>query len=275
MAKQVAEIKISKIKMMCYIIGLPVVGTLIILGMWANPLLFRPLAILSSVLFLGLKLVAVFVHSPEMARFSLHMSQVENATEGPLQLLLIQHVWLSGGPFHWDTLVSSLLDIGKVGAENFLTAGPKDLLQGKPFLEKLVLVLKYLPVFLLTAFFRNGAGAVNMINYSQGFFQPFSTAFAMFLTWIYIVIQISIYQLWFALLRVHVLPGLQQVDYIELGHAVGSEFTVISVWGGLGRRASRAPQMVMATWFLLHNLVYMSLVLDSTFTQVSKVWLAV
>ena len=145
-------------------------ATVVTLGLWADPLLFRPLAILSSVLFLSLKLVAVFVHSPEMARFSLHLSQVENATEGPLQLLLILHTWLSGGLFHWDTLVSSLLDIGKVGAENFLTAGPKDLLQGKSFLEKLVLVLKYLPVFLLTAFSQNGAGAVNMINYSQGFF---------------------------------------------------------------------------------------------------------
>ena len=59
-----------------------------------------------------------------------------------------------------------------------------------------------------------------MINYSQGFFRPFSTAFTMFLTWIYIVIQSSIYQLWFALLRLHVLPRLQQMDYIELGHAL-------------------------------------------------------
>ena len=133
-AEQIAEIKISKIKMMCYIIAFPAIGTLIMCGLWADPLLFRPVAIISSILFLCTKAVAVFVHSPEMVRFSLHLSQVENATEGPLQLLLIQHVWLSGGPFHWDTLVSSLLDIGKVVAENFLTAGPKDLLQGKSFL---------------------------------------------------------------------------------------------------------------------------------------------
>ena len=136
-------------------------------GPLGGPLLFRPLAILSSILFLGAKSVAVFVHSPELARFSLHLSQVENATKGPLQLLLILHTWLSGGLFHLDTLVSTLLDIGKVGAENFLTTGPKDLLQGKPFLEKLFLVLKYLPVFLLTALFRVGTGAVNIINYSH------------------------------------------------------------------------------------------------------------
>ena len=112
-AEQVAEIKISKIKMMCYTIGFPITATLIMFGLWTDPLLFRPVAIISSILFLGTKSLAVFLHSPELARFSLHLSQVENATEGPLQLLLIQHVWLSGGPFYWDTLLSSLLDIGR------------------------------------------------------------------------------------------------------------------------------------------------------------------
>ena len=272
-SEHVAEIKINKIKMMCYIMAFPIIGITTMCCLWADPLLFKPLAILFSIMFLGLKFVAVFEHSPEMAQFSLHLSQVETATEGPLQLLLILHVWLSGGLLHWDTLLSSLLDIGKVGAEKFLTAGPKDLLKGKTFLEKLVLVLKYLPVFLLTALFRVGAGAVNIINYSQGFFYPFSTAFAMLLTWVFVVLQNSICQVWFALLRVHLLPGLQQLDYIELGHGVGSESTGISVWGGLGRRGSRAPQMVMATWFLLHNLVYMSIVLESTFTQVGIVGL--
>ena len=267
--EKVAEIKISKIKIICYIIGLPAIGTLMMWGLWEDPLLFRPLAILSSILFLGLKSVAVFVHSPAMAQFSLYVSQMGSATEGPMQLLLILHTWLSGGPLHWETLLSSLLDMAKVGAESFLTAAPKDLLRGKPFEEKLILVVKYLPVFLLTALFRNSALAINMINYSQGGLHfPFSTAFTMFLTWVYICIQQSIYQVWFSLLRLHVLPVLQQLDYKELSHALGSEFTVISIWGRLGRRGSRPPQMVMATWFLLHNLVYISLVLESTFTQV-------
>ena len=266
--EKVAEIKISKIKIICYIIGLPAIGTLMMWGLWEDPLLFRPLAILCSIMFLGLKSVAVFVHSPDMAQFSLYVSQMGSATEGPMQLLLILHTWLSGGQLHWDTLLSSLLDMGKVGAESFLNAAPKDLLRGKLFKEKLILVVKYLPVFLLTALFRNSALAINMINYSQGFHFPFSTAFTMFLTWVYIGIHQSIYQVWFSLLRVNVLPQLQQLDYKELSHALGSKFTVISIWGKLGRRGSRPSQMVMATCFLLHNLVYISLVLKSTFTRV-------
>ena len=266
--EQVDEIKISKIKMTLYVITFPTAATLITWGLWVDPLLFRLPAILSSIIFLGLKSVAVFVHSPKMAEFSLHMSQVENVTEGPLQILLILLYWLSGGPLFLDTLLSSLLDIGKVGAENFLTASPKNLLKGKPFFKKLVLVIQYLPVFLLTPLFRVGSGAVALINYSQGFSLPFSTAFAMFLTWVCIAIQNSLCQLWFVLLRVHVLPELQQMDFSELGHAVGSEFTGMTIWGKLGRRGSRAPQIIMSTWFLLHNLVHISLVFESTFTQV-------
>ena len=50
--------------MLGYIIAFQDIGTLIILGLWANPLLFRPLAIFSSILFLGKKALVVFVHSP-------------------------------------------------------------------------------------------------------------------------------------------------------------------------------------------------------------------
>ena len=46
-----------------------------------------------------------------------------------------------------------------------------------------------------------------------------------------------------------------------------SECNTISVWGSLGRRGSRLPQMIINTWFLLHNLIYISLVLASTSTQ--------
>ena len=62
------------------------------------------------------------------------------------------------------------------------------------------------------------------------------------------------------------MPGLQQLDYHELSHALAFECTTITVWGELGRRGSTAPQIIMATWFLLHNIVYISLVFYSTLT---------
>ena len=273
LAERLAKTKMST-RILCFAAGLPVGSTIIMFSMWADPLLFRPLAYVCSAIFLGVKLLAVFLNTPEITAFSLKLSQVENATEGPLQMLLIQHVWLSGGAFHWDTLLSSLLDMGKSGAEAYLTAGPRDRLAGKPYLDRLLLVLKYLPVFMLTAAFRSGSGVINVINYSMGFFLPFSTAFVMFLTWVYIVLQNSLSQLWFSMLRLHLLPQLQELDLVELGHAVGSEGAGITMWGRLGRGACRLPQMTIATWFLLHNIIYISLVLHSTYTEdtVPSLW---
>jgi hypothetical protein len=43
-----------------------------------------------------------------------------------LQLLLMLHIWLSGGDFYFGAMVSSLLVIGKVGAEYILTNGKEN-----------------------------------------------------------------------------------------------------------------------------------------------------
>ena len=266
LAERLAKTKIST-RILCFSAGLPVGSGIIVFSMWVDPLLFRPVAYVCSAIFLGVKLLAVFLHTPEITAFSLKLSQVENSTEGPPQLLLIQHVWLSGGALHWDTLLSSLLVMGKSGAEAYLTAGPRDRLTGKPYLDRLLLVLNYLPVFMLNAAFRSGSGVINVINYSTGFFLPFSTAFVMFLTWVYIVLQNSLSQLWLSMLRLHLLPQLQELDLVELGHAVGSEGAGITMWGRLGRGACRLPQMTIATWFLLHNIFYISLVLRSTYIE--------
>ena len=89
----------------------------------------------------------------------------------------------------------------------------------------------------------------------------------MFLTWVYIVLQNSLSQLWFSMLRLHLLPQLQELDLVELGHAVGYEGAGITMWGRLGRGACRLPQMTIATWFLLHNIIYISLVLRTTYIE--------
>ena len=264
-SKQKTVIKIAAF-LMCFSVGL-----------WARVLLkghlllFRAPAIFFSGVFLAVKVLAVLVHTPEMAQFSQDMSLAENATEGRLQILLVLHTWLRGGDLHWDTLLSTLLDIGKVGAENFLTTGPKNLLKGKPFFERLLLVLRYLPVFGLTAAFRQCSYAIKVMNYSAGFFLPFNTAFVVSIKWLYFIIEHIVFQLWFAVLRLQMLPSLQQLNIWELANVLLSECTTISVWGGLGRRASRLPQVIMATWFLLHNIIYISLVLSSTSTQEEEV----
>ena len=229
--------------------GIKILAFLILLstGLWAWVLLkvtsnlFRAPAFLFSTMFLAVKVLAVFVHTPEMARLSLQMTRVENVTESRMQLLLILHTWMSGGLFHWDTLVSTFLDIGKVAAESFLAAQPNDLLKGKPFFDRLVLVLKYLPVFVLTAVFRHCSEAVKLMNYSAGFFFPFSAGFFIILAWAYVVIEHWVYQLWYSVLGIHLMPSLKRLDFWERISVLASESTTISVWGCL-RHCSRVAR---------------------------------
>ena len=61
--------------------------------------------------------------------------------------------------------------------------GPTNLLEGKTFSTKLLLIAKFLPIFSLTAFFRIGSGVVNVLNYVNGSFAPFRPIYSLILTW--------------------------------------------------------------------------------------------
>ena len=100
----------------------------------------------------------MFIHSPRMKSLSRNMSESEAFFESALQLTLLLNIWLSGGKVNKSTILSSVLLIGKVGAENLLNDGEQ--LKGKNFWEKLFLVLKFIPVMALTAIFRLGSGAL-------------------------------------------------------------------------------------------------------------------
>ena len=63
---------------------------------------------------LGAKLLAVVNHTEPMRKFSLRLSTLECSYESSLQLLLLFHIWLSGGVLRFGTALSSLVVIGKV-----------------------------------------------------------------------------------------------------------------------------------------------------------------
>ena len=135
-------------------------GTALIVGLgmlvWIWPLvLFYP-AVLVTVAIVFTKTVAVVLHSPRMKRLSLQMSESECCFESNLQLTLLIHIWLSGGKVYATTIFSSVLVIGKVGAENLL----KEQLKDKGFWGRLLLTAKFIPVIALTAVFRLGSGAL-------------------------------------------------------------------------------------------------------------------
>ena len=125
-------------------------GTTVVVGMgmlvWLWPLaLFYPAVFVTCAIVLT-KTVAVFVHSPRMKRLSLKMSECECFFESSLQLTLLTHIWLSGGKVYMSTIFSSMLVIGKVGAENLLNDG--DQLKDKSFWERLFLTGKFIPALI-------------------------------------------------------------------------------------------------------------------------------
>ena len=133
-----------------------VVGLGIIVWLWPLVLFYPALLVTATIVFT--KTVAVFLHSPGMKRLSLKMSECECFFESSLQLTLLTHIWLSGGRVYMSTIFSSMLVIGKVGAENLLNDG--DQLKNKSFWERLLLTGKFIPVIALTAVFRLGSGAL-------------------------------------------------------------------------------------------------------------------
>ena len=139
-----------------------VMGATIMVGLgvllWHWPLAFHYPAVIITISIVATKTVAVFLHSPRIKSLSRKMSESEAFFESALQLTLLLHIWLSGGKVAKSMIFSSVLVIGKVGAENLLNDGEQ--LKGKNFWERLLLIGKFIPVMALTAIFRLGSGAL-------------------------------------------------------------------------------------------------------------------
>ena len=79
-----------------------------------NPTIFKYPAIICSVFVLGTKMVAVVVHTQEVKDFSRKITMAECTLESSAQLLLLLHIWLSGGQLYLGAIISSVIVIGKI-----------------------------------------------------------------------------------------------------------------------------------------------------------------
>ena len=232
-----------------------------------EPLIFKYPACFLGLLQTLFKGVAIFVHTPEMKKFSIEVSLLEHSWESSIQLLINFFGWLKGGNLYISTMVSSILVIGKVSCENYLTKPEQeDRMKGESFLAKLCLVMRYLPLFSLVTFFRAGAGALKLTLSFTSIVEPFSNSslnpslteelelkygfrmwFVVFLTTFPTMVVI------FLALRI-VVPELKQLSAVEAFLGLTAECTTPACWGQLKRKQARILQLVMATYFLLENL---------------------
>ena len=130
------------------------------------PQYFYYAAVLSTLMILGVKVLALIVHGPEVKKLATRVTSAESQYESSLQLLLVVTICLRHeilpGPTSVSSILSSILVIGKSGAESYLTFGQVNLLekggQGwNGLLYKIKLLAKYSPVFIVTAIFRLSA----------------------------------------------------------------------------------------------------------------------
>ena len=192
-----------------------------------QPTIFKYPALLCSMSTLGIKLIAIFVHTPEMKEFSLKTSTAECNHESSIQLLLLLHIWLSGGELYLGAIVSSNLVIGKVGSENFLMKGEVNQLEEKSFLEKVLLIMRYTPVMALISVFRIGGATIAF--YHPSLLLPLSPVLALFLTWAYLALNIPLLLIVFTLLKPWS-SSLRKLSPLDLATGIMGEFVTVRIF---------------------------------------------
>ena len=206
---------------------------------WTHPLLFRYPAIAIGISVVAIKGLAIFVHTPEMKKMSMRMTMCESMCESPLQLLLLLHLWVSRKQLFLSPILSSLLVIAKVNAEIYLSDEPDDLMRGKSFLQKLLLILRYIPLFATTAFFRVSIGIMKHSGPYSSIVESYPTSTAFFFVWASFCFFYLLYLLTFAVVRLALPNLLTDLTIMDLGRGIIAEFTTVSNWGRLGRERSK------------------------------------
>ena len=214
------------------------------------PAYFYVTAILSVVMMVSVKLTAMFVHGPEVRRLSTRMTSSESKYESSLQLMVVLAICLNSGKVSKpcaSSLASSIVMIGKSGAESYLTFGSENLIEqtgrGKEgLLKKLKLFGSYAPVFIATTSAR-------------------LTALAVVFTWeplvgFLLLLPLSVLGpiVLFLLMKCCALKDLSVVDLVK---AVIGEQTTHCLWGGRGREGSRRLQLFMQIYLLVLHSIFM------------------
>ena len=197
---------------------------------------------------LGIKVLGVILQGPEMKKLIVKTTDVEGSFESSFRALLIAYFWLRTGC--WDSaMVSSLVMIGKAGAENLLMFGDVNKLDDFSLVKRLCLLVKYIPVFTLTSIFRLGT-VICVINTTFPVGVPILLFLSVVLPFLILVSSKCCY-----------LPDLSVSD---LARGVGAEFSSLTLWGQRGREGSRKIQLFMGIYF---NLLYAPILLYVIYSQ--------
>ena len=207
------------------------------------------LAIACTIPLLGTKVLALFAHGPEMRKLVVRTTSSECQFESALQLWLLAWIFQSTGEYKgliWlSSGLSSILLIGKSGAESSLTFSEQIDFHEVPLKKKLGLLFLCAPVFILSALFRIITLAL-------------ITDRDLLYTWLPLALGLPVVVIW--MLK---LAGLESLEDLTPGHillGVLGELTSITLWGEKTREASKNFCLAMASFILLLNTIFLSII---------------
>ena len=207
------------------------------------------IAIACTIPLLGAKFLALFAHGPEMRKLVVRTTSSECQFESALQLWLLAWIFQSTGEYKgliWlSSGLSSILLIGKSGAESSLTFSEQLSFDEVPFKKKLCLLLWFAPVYILSALFRIITLAL-------------ITDRDLLYAWTALALGLPI-----TVLFMLKLAGLESLEDLTPGHillGVLGELTSITLWGEKTREGSKNFCLAMASFILLLNTVFLSII---------------
>ena len=207
------------------------------------------IAIANTIPLLGTKFLALFAHGPEMKKLVVRITSFECQFKSTLQLWLL--VWIfqgSGqykGPIWLSSALSSILLIGKSGAESFLTNSEQIDFDKVPFKKKLCWLVWFAPVYILSALFRIVTLAL-------------ITDRDLVFPWLALALGLPVIVL--LMLKLARLESLEDLTpgYILL--SILGELTSITLWGGKTREAGKSFCLAMASFILLLNTIFLAII---------------
>ena len=238
----------------------------------SSPIFFS-LAIISAAVVIGLKILAVFVHGPEMKKLSLRATMAESCMESTFQLIFVglMSLWSrEASTTGLVSMVSSIVMIGKAGAESYLTFGSRNELEGVSLPKHICLLATTSLVFIATAVFRVGSLAlITAWNWQLGILIVLPLAAVIFLVTLANLNRFS---------KFCCRPKsedqqtrnnyLQNVSVGDMFSSYFNELSTTSNWGNLGREKSQKLQLDIA---FFHLLVYTTFLLPIIVSP-STIW---
>jgi len=195
------------------------------------------------------------------------MTALESQYESSLQLFLVLLSWFSSksgraSSSSLSAALSSILVIGKSGAESFLTFGHDNRLEMSGTLQRLKLLAIYSPVFTLTAIFR-----ITSLAAILAFIDWHSTIF------IFLPLVVGPPLLLLLFLKFTFSWALQDLSVTDIVESVGAEMTTHSLWGGRARENTKNMQLAMAIHLqFLYTLFLVGILLDPSASKMHNEW---